>query len=167
MQKLCPKGHVYNGDRCNVCYNTASRGYDHRWRKLSEHYRVRNPLCEDCDAKGVTTPSTEVHHIIPISQDSSKRLDINNLVALCTRCHEIRHGMDEDLPRGFWNFQKLGCKNFSENQALTWFFQISYRINIEPPSWPQAQKTPASISSYRKVAICDSSWYHDISMHFC
>jgi len=96
MQRLCPKGHSFSGDRCNICYNTSSRGYDHRWRKLSEHYRVRNPLCEDCDAKGMTTPATEVHHIVSIQEDPSKRLDINNLVALCTRCHEIRHGMEDD-----------------------------------------------------------------------
>jgi len=96
MQRFCPKGHAFSGDRCNICYNTSSRGYDHRWRKLSEHYRVRNPLCEDCDAKGMTTPATEVHHIISIQEDPSKRLDINNLVALCTRCHEIRHGMEDD-----------------------------------------------------------------------
>jgi len=37
-----------------------------------------------------------VHHIISIQEDPSKRLDINNLVALCTRCHEIRHGMEDD-----------------------------------------------------------------------
>lgn len=92
MQKICPKGHYYSGESCPQCNNTASRGYDHRWRRLSEDYRVRNPLCEDCDAKGITTPAKEVHHIVPISQDPSKRLDINNLVSLCKTCHEIRHG---------------------------------------------------------------------------
>ena len=94
MHKFCSHGHAYTGDRCPACNKTAARGYDHRWRKLSEDYRTRNPLCEDCDAKGETTPASEVHHIIPISIDSSKRLDVNNLVALCTKCHEARHGKD-------------------------------------------------------------------------
>jgi 5-methylcytosine-specific restriction protein A len=96
MQKICPVGHYYSGDACPQCNNTASRGYDHRWRKLSEDYRIRNPLCEDCDAKGRTTAASEVHHIVPISQDPSKRLDVNNLVSLCKLCHEIRHGKNLD-----------------------------------------------------------------------
>ena len=91
MHKLCSKGHTYTGNRCTECNKTAARGYDHRWRRLSEHYRIRNPLCEDCEAKGVTRASAEVHHIVPISADPSKRLDINNLVALCKKCHEARH----------------------------------------------------------------------------
>lgn len=91
MHKLCSKGHAYLGDRCPQCYKTSARGYDHRWRKLSEDYRIRNPLCEDCDAQGRTTPAAEVHHIVPINQDPSKRLDVNNLVALCKQCHDLRH----------------------------------------------------------------------------
>ncbi len=95
MKKLCPQGHYYSSDACPQCNNTASRGYDHRWRRLSEDYRVRNPLCQDCDEKGKTTPASEVHHIIPINQDPSKRLDVNNLVSLCKLCHESRHGKNK------------------------------------------------------------------------
>ena len=98
MHKLCPKGHLYNGERCPQCNKTSARGYDNRWRKLSEDYRTRNPLCEDCDTHGRTTPAAEVHHIIPINRDPSKRLDINNLVALCKRCHDLRHDKLKNLP---------------------------------------------------------------------
>ncbi|WP_172838120.1 HNH endonuclease signature motif containing protein [Terriglobus roseus] len=33
------------------------------------------------------TPATEVHHIIPIRTDPTKRLDRSNLMSLCKPCH--------------------------------------------------------------------------------
>ncbi|MGI9459990.1 MAG: HNH endonuclease signature motif containing protein [Pirellulales bacterium] len=58
---------------------------------LSKRYRAINPLCEDCGDRERVTPASEVHHIVPILRDPSKRLDWNNLVALCHGCHVQRH----------------------------------------------------------------------------
>ena len=92
MKKICPQGHYYSGRECNQCKRSRRRHYDHAWNKLSARYRKLNPLCEDCDKEGRTTPCTEVHHIVPITQDPSLRLVWSNLVALCHECHDKRHG---------------------------------------------------------------------------
>ena len=44
-----------------------------------------------CKDKGVITVATEVHHIIPLSIDFNKRLDDDNLMALCVSCHDDIH----------------------------------------------------------------------------
>lgn len=54
-------------------------------------------LCEDCRNKGYVSRATEVHHIRPVEwchdAESAERamFDMNNLVALCRRCHTERH----------------------------------------------------------------------------
>jgi 5-methylcytosine-specific restriction protein A len=70
---------------------TKQRGYGADWKDLSERYRAQYPLCEDCLKEGKVTPSSEVHHIVPISDDPSLRLTWTNLVALCNNCHNVRH----------------------------------------------------------------------------
>lgn len=44
-------------------------------------------LCEECKAHGVTTIAEDVHHIVPIREDWDRRLDIDNLMAVCVSCH--------------------------------------------------------------------------------
>lgn len=39
-----------------------------------------------------TTPSTQVHHIVPISVDKRRRLDRSNLIAVCEECHKAIEG---------------------------------------------------------------------------
>ena len=67
----------------------------YRWTQKSTQIRERDHyLCQAClhnlDGKGVryTTDSLEVHHIVPISADYSKRLDDLNLITLCHEHHE-------------------------------------------------------------------------------
>ena len=91
MKKICSKGHLYDGDRCGECNKTSSRGYGSDWRRLSERFRIENPLCADCEAKGLVRPSQEVHHIKPLEKFPHLRLVWSNLVALCSRCHQDRH----------------------------------------------------------------------------
>lgn len=56
------------------------------WRRLSRHYRALNPLCELCGSL-----ATEVHHRVPVSS-GGPLLDADNLIALCTPCHDRQHG---------------------------------------------------------------------------
>ena len=82
-------------------HGKRSKDYDNQWRVLSERFRAFNPLCADCEIHQRSEPATEVHHIIPIEQAPSRRLDQDNLVALCTACHKARHrrlnlGYDQD-----------------------------------------------------------------------
>ena len=48
-------------------------------------------LCELCRKNGIIKEAKEVHHIVPIEIDWSKRLDYNNLIALCSDCHNAQH----------------------------------------------------------------------------
>ena len=62
------------------------------WRDMRDailekyHY-----ICQDCLEQGKTPigVATEVHHIIPLYVDFSKRLDEDNLRPLCHDCHEV------------------------------------------------------------------------------
>jgi 5-methylcytosine-specific restriction protein A len=91
MKKICRKGHYYDGRRCPQCNNTRDRGYDHRWRLLSEFKRQKSPLCERCDREGRTTSAECVHHKIPINSAPHLRLEMSNLESLCNDCHQKTH----------------------------------------------------------------------------
>lgn len=62
-------------------YNTA------RWRKLSTYILNTFPICEHCE----DNPSEDVHHVIQLStvEGWNKRLDLDNLKALCKSCHSL------------------------------------------------------------------------------
>ena len=90
MRSLCSCGATCKKPPCEKCKPKAnskrSDHYDRQWRVLSERFRAHNPLCQDCEKQGRVEPATEVHHIIPIEQSPSRRLDQSNLVALCSGC---------------------------------------------------------------------------------
>lgn len=62
------------------------------WRLLrsvklaQEGYR-----CEECRAHGVMRVAEDVHHIVQISEDWDRRLDITNLRCLCVDHHNAAH----------------------------------------------------------------------------
>lgn len=45
-------------------------------------------LCRVCFQSGIYNSNIEVHHIVPLSVDYSKRLDSDNLISLCHKHHE-------------------------------------------------------------------------------
>lgn len=60
------------------------------WRKKRLEIKKRDKLlCQYCllELKRFTFELLDVHHIIPISKDWSKRLDNYNLITLCRVCH--------------------------------------------------------------------------------
>lgn len=63
-----------------------------KWRDLREQvFLEANGLCEECLKKGIITEGREIHHIVPIEKDWSKRFDRNNLICLCPSCHNFAH----------------------------------------------------------------------------
>lgn len=106
LMKICPKcGKLipYPNTYCNDCRRDiptrkeSSKHYDkHRrnktndvfyhsqeWRALSAYVMSKyNYQCVECGKV-----ATEVHHIVELNEDWSKRLDIDNLIPLCTSCH--------------------------------------------------------------------------------
>ena len=62
-------------------------------RKASQIMRRDANLCKMCLADGlITRHGLSVHHIVPIAQDESRRLDDSNLITLCRRHHELVEG---------------------------------------------------------------------------
>lgn len=68
-----------------------------RWQNLRSSYLQRHPVCEKCEENGRTRLATCVHHIIPVedAKDAetmeSLAFDGNNLMALCSECHDHIH----------------------------------------------------------------------------
>lgn len=48
-------------------------------------------LCMICDSNNKEGYVEEVHHIVELKEDWSRRLDMNNLICLCKRCHFYVH----------------------------------------------------------------------------
>ena len=58
-----------------------------------------------CRKNGIIKEAKEIHHIIPIEEDWSKRLDYDNLIALCSDCHNAQHERISPLQKflNTWN----------------------------------------------------------------
>ena len=67
----------------------TKRRYGRAWKRIRDSYAAAHPLCEECLAKGVYTPTEEIHHILPLSQGGTH--DRENLKALCKACHARIH----------------------------------------------------------------------------
>ena len=62
------------------------------WVAARQQALIRdNYLCQECLKQGRITRADTVHHKIELKRDWSKRLQIDNLVSLCTECHNRMH----------------------------------------------------------------------------
>lgn len=70
------------------------------WRMLSKSYITKHKMCEECEKESNLNDkyniqiAEEVHHKDPIQTEIGwiRRLDWNNLIALCHDHHNIVHG---------------------------------------------------------------------------
>lgn len=62
-----------------------ARGYNKQWQDIQRKHIHSHPLCARCGH-----PGTLVDHIQPIKAAPQLRLDPNNLMTLCARCHGIK-----------------------------------------------------------------------------
>jgi 5-methylcytosine-specific restriction enzyme A len=85
------------------------RGYTARWAKYSRHYRKVNPLCVECQKRGIIKLAKHVDHIKPISgPDDPLFWDEENHQGLCTECHSRKTAHEDggfgreksDKPKG-------------------------------------------------------------------
>ena len=65
-----------------------------RWRKMRALKLSRDPLCEDCEACGVLTAATQVHHIVGLRTQPDLAFRMDNLASLCTACHARREAAE-------------------------------------------------------------------------
>lgn len=68
-------------DRPSACH----RGYGRPWQKIRKAYLAIHPLCEECQAAGLTVGATEVDHIVSLARGGTH--DAENLRPLCKPCH--------------------------------------------------------------------------------
>ena len=88
LMKRKPREVTVNKAAYQAIYNTP------RWKKLRKAKIKANPLCEECEKKGITTAVAEVHHRIPFDIngiDYEIAYDYDNLVSLCVECHKEAH----------------------------------------------------------------------------
>jgi 5-methylcytosine-specific restriction endonuclease McrA len=70
-------------------YNSRS------WRSLRRYKIQLNPLCENCERKGLTEPGKEIDHIVGI-RDGGERLSLHNLQTLCRSCHASKSAQERE-----------------------------------------------------------------------
>jgi len=104
-------------------YTTAKNGRllplnSAAWYRLRRSVLAEQPLCPECEARGVIEPATEVHHINDNAMDNSR----SNLVGLCKADHSrhtahdmgkrVNHGCDLSgwpaNPSSHWNKAAVG-----------------------------------------------------------
>ena len=72
-------------------HNSRKGLYDGTWQKVRRMKMRRSPLCERCAGAGKTVKGDVVHHIVPVNENPSLRLALDNLETLCNRCHNRHH----------------------------------------------------------------------------
>lgn len=62
-----------------------------RWKKIRAEILTHEPFCSCCKEYGYLEVATEVHHLLHklTECDDAMATDINNLVSLCSRCHDL------------------------------------------------------------------------------
>ena len=93
---LKSKSKKYNADRYNrdKANEDAIRIFyvSTAWKnKRQEIINRDNNECQICKALYKFVPSDDIHHIVPMTKDFSKRLDNNNLISLCKYHHQQVH----------------------------------------------------------------------------
>lgn len=117
FKKICRCGKIIPQDipRCSECEakltNRNRQGYkdyknkrtdikeqkfysksNQAWTITKEAVKARDKgLCLLCDSKGDDGYVDDVHHIIELKEDWSRRFDMSNLICLCKRCHFYVH----------------------------------------------------------------------------
>ena len=111
--KLCNKHGFYNAienvrgcPQCSKQYNkqyTATlRAKDRQkiynskqWRDVRELALLRDcMLCQVCLKNKIQTKATEVHHIQYLEHRIDLAYDLDNLISVCSKCHQTIHSKD-------------------------------------------------------------------------
>lgn len=63
-----------------------------RWISKREKILKRDEyMCRECKRYGKTTGANTVHHIYPLKQRPDLAFNSNNLLSLCSKCHDRMH----------------------------------------------------------------------------
>ena len=88
------------------------------WKnKRQEIIKRDNNECQICKVLSKFVQSDDVHHIVPMTKDFSKKLDNNNLISLCSKCHKDIHYHKIDNKDKFEKYvkQKINSDRFLQS----------------------------------------------------
>ncbi len=109
--------------------SAQERGYDARWHKLRAWYVRQHPLCQDCEARGLTVVVDEVDHVIPINGPNDQlRLDVMNLRSRCKACHAKKTRIDGWIRSMYEHLIQDGITYYRARDAVT---AVALRKNDE------------------------------------
>lgn len=78
------------------------------WKNLrNQKFYDADGLCELCNKNKIIKQGREVHHIIPIETDWNKRLDYDNLILLCSDCHNAQHERISPLQKFLKDWEEI------------------------------------------------------------
>ena len=79
-----------------------------QWHELRNFkWQESNGLCELCLKDGIINEAREIHHIVPIEKDWNKRLDYENLIALCPSHHQEMHNRISPLQKFLRDWENM------------------------------------------------------------
>lgn len=88
---------------------TTQRGLGWAWQKQRLRVLKRDLyLCQDCLGKGLVTPATEVHHLVPRSQAGPKLAKDDECLSVCPECHKAR----DDALQGRRTPRRVGADGY-------------------------------------------------------
>lgn len=70
---------------------------DPRWRKFSKQFKIDNPLCVKCKAKGLCVPTEFTDHIVRLRDGGGadlNKLNKKDFQPLCGPCHNSKSGKE-------------------------------------------------------------------------
>ena len=63
-----------------------------KWKGKRERILKRDEyLCRECKRYGKSVAASTVHHVIPLDQRADLKYSSNNLISLCSKCHDKMH----------------------------------------------------------------------------
>ncbi len=65
------------------------------WMKVRDRRRAENPICQECERKGLIRPMKIVDHIQPIDERPDLALEYDNTKSLCKLCHIRKTNADK------------------------------------------------------------------------
>ena len=63
-----------------------------KWKGKRERILKRDEYrCRECKRYGKSVAASTVHHVIPLEQQLELKYSSNNLISLCSKCHDKMH----------------------------------------------------------------------------
>ena len=111
MREEYAQDQITTGEWVRQLANTSWRGWNAfyhtaRWQaKRKDILRRDRKQCRMCRDKGRYTPATTVHHLKHLREYPELALTDDNLISLCSECHELVHP-EKHQSKGFMNEER-------------------------------------------------------------